>query len=226
MAVTFVNPSSGTFSTASPVITKPTGLASGHIWYAGFATDTTHAATAPSGWTVIQSIDTGTDSTLTVIRRVCDGTEGATVTLTNLFAASEGGCYGTVAYSGADNATPEAGSASAAFGSGTAKSGPSITPAVDNCMILQWVGGDGGVGTTVTPDASPVATERVDLNSPGDDTYLFCQEWLQGAAAAIALDATLSVTDSGCGIEIAVRPTAAAAEEIPLLVMAPMGLGA
>jgi hypothetical protein len=207
VAISFVDATSGTGAVASPTIDLPTGLAADDVLILCAATDTTHTAGAATGWTHILSQADGTDSTLSVWWRLATGSEGATEVVA-MFAAGESCAYGCVAYRGVDTSAPINQQASADNGASGSISGPSVTPAVDNCMIIQIHGGDHTAGFSATPDASPVANERVDQINAGTGAYIYLQDYLQGTAAAIALDSTKSSSMDDASIQLALKPAA------------------
>lgn len=219
MAVAFRASSGGSSvftATASPVVTKTAGVTDGDLVLLFCGTDTTHATNAVAGWTQVLQASVGTDSTLTILRKFASG-EPASWTLTSFFTATQTGVFGVAAYTGVDTTSPINASASGTTTTAALKSGPSITPTVDNCMILQFGGGDPPSGAfNATPDTSPVATEEVDATTGGATGWVYLQDVLQGVAAALALDHTASTATLATVVaEIALAPAVAAAARGP-----------
>jgi hypothetical protein len=215
MAVAFRTNGAGsaTFTTsASPVVTTPSGVTDGDLVLIEFAGDTTFTLTTPSGWSLLASVDNGTDNTTAIIYKFASG-EPASWTFTNLFTSAQTGEAGVVTYSGVDTTTPINTSASGTTTSTNPHSAPSITPTVDNCMILGFSGCDNPSSSfTATPGTSPVtATERFDANTGANTGWVYCEEFLQGTAAAIALQYTTLTAVTTCAISAALAPAAAAA---------------
>lgn len=192
-------------ATASPVVTKPTGVVDGDFVSIAFATDTTHVLNTPAGWGLVGSVDVGTDSTLSVIWKRASA-EPASWTFTNLFTVAQSGIYGVSAYSGTDPTSPVNASGTGTTTTAALKSGPAITPTVPHAMIVQYGGGDPTGAYTATPDTAPVATERFDAVN-GTLGWVYCQDTLLGVAAAIALDHTASAATLATAVmEMALRP--------------------
>jgi hypothetical protein len=214
MAVAFRTNGAGsaTFTaSASPVVTKPTGVTDGDLVLLPFAGDTTFTMTTPAGWSLLASVNNGTDNTTAVIYKFASG-EPASWTFTNLFTSVQTGEAGVVTYSGVDTTTPINTSASGTTTSTNPHSAPSITPTVDNCMILTFSGCDNPSSSfTATPGTSPVtATERLDANTGSNTGWVYCEEFLQGTAAAIALQYTTLTAVTTCAISAALAPAVAA----------------
>ena len=201
-----------TSATRSPVVTKPTGVQDGDLLLMFAVTNTTADVTGVAGWTKIGAeVDftpdgSTVDGTTALLYKWASG-EGATWTMTNMFAATETADIVVMAYTGANSIHKSAQADTAA--NVTSVSGPSVTPTLDNCMIVQFVGTDPGTGTYAgTPDSSPTGTQRWDAKNVGANSaeYIFIQEYAQTSAAAIALDVTSLTSDCyGCH-QIAIGP--------------------
>jgi len=123
-------------------------------------------------------------------------------TFTNLWSAATTGTWGAIAYTGSDGVDISASQASNL-------STPAVTPSVDNCMIVASYGDDVGAGgRTGTADASPAATERVDVTKSGEG-HTYMQEFLQTTAASVALDFTPTAGSLYAAFILALKPTAA-----------------
>lgn len=183
-----------TTATRSPVINKPAGVVEGDVMLMFLVTNstTTVAAGPIAGWEKVLDWNASTDATTTLWWKVATGSNGASWTMTNIFSATQRCDAVVIVYSGTEQTAPIHKSASAST-TGTSISGPSITPTVNNCMIVQFAGTDPTTASyTATPDASPVATERHDAKNSGGGSYEYIciQEYLQATRAAIALDYT------------------------------------
>lgn len=206
MAFTWRTPVASNFaSTNDPVVTAPTGLTNGDFVFVAFVTNTNATPTAPSGWTLMTGdwADASTDASVIVMYKWASG-EGASWTFTNVFAANEDGIAvaGAIAGGRALNTS----SFSDALGNVTTRSGPSITPSVNGCMIVQVIGTDpASSGYAGTPDTSPLATERFDGTNAAV-AYCFIQSYEQPTASAVSLDATGLTSDIYGAIAFALAP--------------------
>jgi len=192
--------------TQSPVMTLPSGLSAGDQLIYMVASTTSFTTTLLTDHNRIgteQDVGTG-DAELTWVQYEITGTEGASITLTNIFNTNEWGAVICTAWRGVDDTTPIDTSAQSK-GNGQNYSGPSITPSQDDCYIMQWVASDPSGAVTGTPDSSPVTTELHDAVSSTNRTYCFVQGYQQTTAAALALDASVSVTDSYGYFQVALR---------------------
>jgi hypothetical protein len=186
-------------------ITNSGGFADGDLLLLALATDSAHTISSGlSGWTQVGTTqtDAGVDSSLSVFRKIA-ASEGASWSVT--FGTGETGASYLIAYSGADPTTPINDDAQGSQSAVTAIASPSITPSVPNCMIVHIVGADPIGSNTATPDTSPVATERADFSSTSVG-WIYIQEYLQGAAATISLDATAAASDNYNSFILAIAP--------------------
>jgi hypothetical protein len=165
-------------------------------------------ANTPTGWTSLGTVDGGTDVTASAFRRVASS-EPASYTFNdpgNLLNATDNGTISILAYSGVDNGSPINQSDLIGRTGVSTVTSASVTPSVDRCMIVYLLGQDPpGGGSTLTPDASPVATERVQVYN-GAASGVFAQDYLQTSAAAISLDATCTATDDFAVFIVALTP--------------------
>ena len=194
-----------TFSTASPVITAPAGLADGDLIVIGISTGAAvTASNVSNGFTLIHELgDAGGDGRIQAMYKIASG-EGANWTFTNLFSGSTAGIAAAVAYTGVDQTTPLSGTATeAAPASSATPSCTAMTPADDNCMVISVFGSD-PVGSP-TGTAGTGWTERADFVLDSDG-HIFIQELLQTTAASVAGTFTASAADTfGC-IQFALKP--------------------
>jgi hypothetical protein len=197
------------FTSAAPTVNKPSGVVDGDLMLMWVVTTTNHTiANTPTGWTLIGTQSGTSDQSTSVFWRVASG-EGASYTFNspgNLLSASDTGKIAIIAYSGVDNASPINQSAANSESLTSTPTPPSITPSVDNCMIVHLLGQDPpGGGSSLSPDTSPVATERIEEYN-GAAAGVYAQDYLQGSAAEIALNATCSTSDSFDNFNIALKP--------------------
>lgn len=207
-------------NTASPTdVPVPTGTQDGDVLLVWTGTDTNHAiSSVTNDFTQLgTSEDALTDSTGSVFWKYASS-EPSTWTFTDLFTTSETGVIAVLAYSGADQTTPFSDLGGGSFVSQTNHSNtvnpiPSntITPSDNDCMIVHLVAGDGAAsGPTFTPDTDPAATERVEeSNGPGTGVVL-AQDYLQGTAAAVSLEMTLSAGEHLADFILAIKPAGGA----------------
>lgn len=210
MAISFqgsVATTDWTSATQSPVITAPASIQDGELLIMCLVTNTTTTmASSSAGWTLILDQAAGTDAEMGLYYKVASG-EGANWTMTNVFNSTEVGRAIVMRYSGVDTTTPIHKQASNT-GTLTSLAGPSITPTVSGCMILQFGGTDPSTSAyAATPDTSPTGTERFDGKDANSNAYICCQQYLQTAAAAIALDYTGLTSDSYAYAQIALNPS-------------------
>lgn len=195
--------------------TMPAGVTDGDLVLILIITNSPHTLnsggewTTSAGWAQIGSTaSSATDHSTSLIYKVASSF-GATVTLTNLFdTTTEYGRAVAAAYYSQASVSPINTSAQADAGSTDTVSGPSVTPTVDNCLIIQFVGADPSSSMTGTPDGSPVATERYDGGDAGNNAYGYIQEYQQTTAAALALDVVFSTSDRFTSHQVALAPAA------------------
>lgn len=187
------------------------GAASGDLALAFFVGNTTAITlTTPTGWTIVGTTEVsgGSDSRGYLYRRVLDGAEGATLTATYGGAGMSGAAC-MVGYTGVDQTNPINGAASDPFASSTTPSGPTLTPSVDNCMVVAFFGTDASA-TGRTWTAPTGYTERVDFQDTGPFVHLGVFEKQQTTAGAETPQPTLSTADEGVAWTVALLPAAVA----------------
>jgi hypothetical protein len=140
-------------------ITKPTGVASGHVMVATLTATGTGALSAPSGWTVIQDATQGTASREITYYRVAGSSEGASYSWG--LGSTRQASAGIIDYSGVNSTAPVDASASAKAASGNAVAS-SVTTSVANDQVIVVSGFN--INTTVTAPAG--TTERYAIPSP------------------------------------------------------------
>lgn len=211
MAVAFKNATGANNSgTTTWTVTKPAWVADGDMLILFAGSDSVHTiTTAPSGFTQIQStIGTGTDDSSLTIWWKQASSESATWDI--VFGASESGATGLLGYTGHLASTAPESVAGTRPASSTLIAAPSITPSVNDCMVVAIYGADPAGAPTGTADASPAATERLDFANSALQ-HLYAQDFLQTTAAAVVLEATMTAADTYCTISLAIKPAVAAA---------------
>jgi hypothetical protein len=226
VAVVFRAATSGPItSTASPTVTAPTGLADGDVIIIGLGMNdvvTIGGSPTLNGFTSLGVVAAGTQGSGHVLWKVANG-EGASWTFTNLWSAASTAAYGCVAYQ--DDAAGDAGldqSASNAPASSTTPVSASITPSVDNCMVVGVFVGDHATGVTATTLGG--ATERVDTNNGGQGAC-YIEELLQTTAAAVTMSATFSSAVETSIFNLSVKPVAAGGGPPAGIKLTLMGVG-
>jgi hypothetical protein len=164
-AISFVAASSAdTGAGASTLtLTPPTGTASGDVLVATLAIAGTGTVTAPSGWTAVQNITSGTVMRHASWYRVATASEPASYAWA--LGSSRAAAGGICAYRGVNGSVPIDASATATGTSGNATT-PAVTTSSAGDLAIAATGF--ATATTVTPDAS--TTERYDRSSSGGAT--------------------------------------------------------
>lgn len=157
-AIAFRTPTFADYETAtrSPSVTKPTGTVDGDFVLVGSATDTVHVMTPPAGWTLVGSIDQGTDTTFSAFYKIASG-EPSSWTFTNLFSTTEVGTTFALAASGVDQTTPLDGvvPVTLASAAANAQNWTALTPNTANAIVLGIGGSDpSSSGRAATPNAT------------------------------------------------------------------------
>lgn len=137
---------SGSTATTSPVVNLPGSIAAGNLLIISIRNMAGGTMAWPSGWTeFFEDSSDATNDTTGMGWRAADGTEGATVTLTNLFSAS--GKFAALAWriTGAIDPTTQAPEAAVAVGTNATPDAPSISPTggSKDYLFLAAMGWDG-----------------------------------------------------------------------------------
>ena len=136
------------------------------------------------------------------------------ITFTDLWNDTEQGAILTVVYSGQSATSPihiDA-QASGFVNVDVDVSGPSITPTIDDTMIVQLISTDpGAAGYSAVPAGTPLGTERFDGQDGSDRQWAYAQEFLQTTAAAVELDANIAQSDNYCRWQISIAEAAGTA---------------
>lgn len=207
-----------TSGTATWVVTMPTGVVSGDVCLIE-ATDGTFASATwvpPTGFVLLKDQNNTNNIRTQVWRKVCDGTEGSTVTFTITGGATPFGQAVAIAYSGVDNTTPEdLTSTGKEPGTVTNPSQTSQTTVTDNAMVVGFFGARGaGVGSNGAAGSS--ATEEVDSYNTTLNSIVYVEQLVKTAAGAVALTFTFDNTAHVAPtltwecVQVALRPSTAA----------------
>src|SRR5258705_435273 len=135
-AVAHRSSSSVTVATGNAMINKPAGTVNGDVMVAAVAVrPNTVSITPPTGWTLIQRVDNpnASSSSIALYYRVASS-EGATYTWT--LGGNTGAAVATSTFSGVDTSSPINAGAGQNTPSGVSHAAPSITPTVNNAMVL------------------------------------------------------------------------------------------
>jgi len=167
--VTFRAVSGGNI-TGTPTVTAnyPDATEVNDIMILAIATDLVSVAsgTPPAGWTLLNSVDAGADSTLHVFWKRSTTSNPATETWADIFPVNNSGAYRVVSYSGAVT------TGSPFNASGTNSSGftsawtVSLTTTAANSLVVAVFGAD-TVSTEFSVTYPVDATERADFNNAG-----------------------------------------------------------
>jgi hypothetical protein len=217
--IAFVGVQVNAFSTTrSPSVISPT-CSTNDILLAVICADgaASFDGSPPTGWTLLhQETDGGADQTSAVFWARVDGTNvlsGETKTWTTIMAANEIGLSAVIAFSGCKTSGSPISAASPAptpGGSATAQDGPSVTPTVDNCMIVGIRTIDPGASTrTFTWDAP--FTMRLGFSTTpsgvsGTTAGIYIASYLQGTAAAISPAGDFDAVETATRFTYALEP--------------------
>lgn len=200
-------------SSTSWTVRIPKDTVDGELLLFQFVTNTTAVSTGsyPSGVTISGTAqDASADSTQLILQKIASS-ESDTLAFTGLWTAGQTGICRVMRWAGANATTPINQTAQSSTASGTSVAGPSITPNVDGCWIVQFVGTDPATGAYQgVADTSPAAAIANSGKDNGSLAYSFIQEYLQPTAAALALDATGLTSDAYAFHQIAIAPAASA----------------
>ena len=193
----------------------PDGDLTGKVCYMDVTVNgASNGVDTPSGWAYIEDEVGSTTIRTYVFRRVCDGSEGASVTVTLSAGASVQAQGGILAYSGVDTATPEDVTPTTFSGtSGTTCTAPDITPTSSGTRILRfWSVAGGSTGGTLTPPGDH--TERLQAESAGTAKRPTMIGDIAGPAAGVAAGTAVAThafggTPGVLGISVALREAAA-----------------
>lgn len=204
-AVAFDNFTSQDFNATTWAVTKPAHVADGELVFVILNIDGSGTVnTVPTGWALIGTAQAAsTDSELRVYWKVA-ASEGASWSW--VWAATETGTAEVVTYTGAHATTPIDSSAQGSA-SGTTIAAGALTAGVNDCMYMAVYGSDPVAGQSMTDDASPDGTERID-DINGTDSWIGMQDFLQGTAAAVTLEAVMTNSDTYSWFLVAIKPAA------------------
>jgi hypothetical protein len=205
-AITFVATSSADTGAgaSSLTLTPPTGIAAGDVLVATLAAAGTGTVTAPSGWTAIQNVTSGTVMRHATWFRVATSSEPASYQWA--LTSSRAAAGAIAAYRGANATVPIDASATGTGASGNAIA-PAVTTSSSNDLAIAAVGF--ATATTVTPAAT--TTERYDRSSSGGATAEGA-DFTQAAAGTTSANTAvpLSASSRWASATIALRDAAQA----------------
>jgi hypothetical protein len=189
-AISFVAASSADTGTGASTLTlaRPTGIASGDVLVATLAVAATGTVTAPSGWTVVQNITSGTTLRHATWYRVATGSEPASYAWA--LGTSRAAAGAISAYRGVNGTVPIDASATGTGASGNATA-PVVTTSSAGDLVIAASGF--ATATTVTPDAT--TTERYDRSSSAGATAEGA-DFVQSAAGTTASKTAVPVLSS------------------------------
>jgi hypothetical protein len=204
-------------TTRSPTVILPT-CSTNDIVIVTICADTgpVFGGSPPAGWTQIGSsvADTSLDQISAIYWARVDGTtivSGSSTPWTNILNSNESGLSAAIAFSGCKTSgSPINASGSIGGGAATASDGPSITPTVNNCMIVGIRTIDPGAATrTFTWDA-PFTLRLGYSTTPsgvnGTTAGIYIGTNLQTTAAAISPAGDFDATEASSRFSIALSP--------------------
>jgi len=201
----FIGVEAVTYNGTSFTITKPAGTAENDVMLMVCYQDALVASPTLSGWiSELGPVDQSTNARGNVLRKVAGAGEPGSYT----FACgdSQGTAY-ILTYRGGDAAAPINQKAGGVTADTSTPPSPSITPTVNGCMIVAAIGTDQTTTRLpISPDTSPVANERVEVES-AVFVSAYGQDYLQGTAAAISLDATTTGVAEWIAFTVAIAPS-------------------
>jgi hypothetical protein len=215
MAVTLRGVAHNSVNSTPITITKPTGTVDGDVMIAIVSVSgAAHTPSTPSGWTVLDTETTG--PSVQTYWKIASS-EGANYSFTFTSGQSASGII--ISYSGADGTTPiHKHSAINRATSTTTVTALSVTPTVDNCMLL-FVGGVNATAATFSSLGSYTQQDHFGTFS----VTVFVADLFQASHAASGnATATASASGTTDGSLIAIQPPAAAA---PVNTVAPAVTG-
>lgn len=194
--------SAGNATATTLTVPAPPGVADGHVLVAAVTVRGSPAITAPAGWTLIRSDQSGFTVKQSLYYKVAGASEPGSYTWT--FASSQGAAGGIVAFSGVDTSSPVDAS-SGATGSGTAITAPSLTTTAADARLVGFF----GMSNLATATPPTGMTERLDVSSTAG-TYRAsleaADEPLGAAGSTGSRTATSTATQTNVGQLVALRP--------------------
>jgi hypothetical protein len=183
MAITFVSSTRSPTSfpgsannTSSCTINKPAGVVANDVLVAFMETGAADIST-PSGWTLIDSFQTGSSSmTSNIYYKVVTGSEGSSFSFTDNGGDLAPLCGAIVAYRGCDvSGSPIDVQADADGGTSDPRTGPSVTTTAASARLLYFrAGKTSSVGSEGTWSVSGT-TMRQRFSNRGNSTQYYCE---------------------------------------------------
>lgn len=196
-------------ATSSHAVPTPTGFQAGDLLLTVLTNPVNGSFNALTGWTELADYFTAAGDVnrfdAYVAWKIATGSEGSSVTFTGSTTSRPAG--GMVAISGANTSTPiNASAGNDQTTTGTAYTTASITPTVDNCLIIAIFFGYLATAATLsfTPNAS--FTEQADIPNTSNGAALEIQYEAQTTATAVSGSATASSTSRRYSFILAVAP--------------------
>ncbi|MBG0828541.1 hypothetical protein HS041_12255 [Planomonospora sp. ID67723] len=207
MAASVRSVSTATGTSTTITVTKPTGTASGDLLVASFTNDfgAFSSIVAPSGWTVLDSLDHGNNSLHTVLAyKVAGGSEPASYDWTQAVADA---VVIVVAVQGADT-TPVLVEARSDNAPGSSHLSASVTPTGSDDLELRFWGGNPSnvSGVTWTPPAG--YTEIADTQATTWTSACAVSKQLSSSAATGSQTATTVASFDSDAYTVAIKSAA------------------
>lgn len=211
--ITFIGAAGNNFSaTRSPTVNYPT-CANGDALIAIFCADGSASYNGTFGtWATLGDEEDGVpDQTGAVFWKVTNGSEsGSSAPWTNITAANETGRVIVLAFRNCHATTPINASNISSRGSSAAQDTTSITPSVNNCMIIGAFCIDpGAFPRTFTWDAGITEIIDQDTTPSGQNSTeagIYIGIKLQTTAAGITLGGDFPAAENAISISIALEP--------------------
>lgn len=233
MAISVVGTASAATANATdPVVTLPAGIQADDVIYAayciGSAADRTGVMAATGDNSGAYSavvapffVNNGEDINLAVYRKVVSGTADTTITFEAGANIADAAAAAVMVLRGVDTTTPEDATPTTASALGAAPNPPSITTVTNDAVVL-------AIGASSTIDAGvPTAPTNYGnlIEDQGDDTHdaniMMALRTIAVAGAenpGVFGNVTGDANDCWGAASVAVRPAAAAAGVLPVLV--------
>ena len=214
MAITLVANSSGNLdNTSSVAVAKPTGTAEFDVIIAMMSIDGTAKTALPSGFTTIQATDTAGSHGNIIGYKIAGASEPSTYTFAPASGSERAWCC-LATYRGVDNVSPINGSNTNTTASSSTATLSSITPSVDNCAVIGFIGFENGRsgGTLVNSTTTGLTVQNNNVNGPpgtgaASSSGAFA-DIIQTTAAAVSGTFTCSTSSNNGAMAVVLTPAA------------------